>query len=112
MPRLDRLETNAAERNVDPAIFSALNKFVKLQLLVEMAKVEVALELHRLARGSYPENLEQLAPEFVAEPPANPKTGQPWNCQSKGNSGYSLLERLERPLGKPRSTRESASAGG
>ncbi len=92
MPRLDRLAKNAAERNVDPSIFSALHKFLNLQLRVEMAKVEVALELHRLARGSYPEKLEQLAPEFVAEPPSNPKTGQPWNYQRKGDSGYSLLD--------------------
>ena len=41
----------------------------------ECARVAVALRLHRLARGTYPDALAALVPEFLSELPKDPMTG-------------------------------------
>lgn len=49
--------------------------YVKLELAG--VRVMIALERHRLARGSYPETLESLFPEALAELPIDPWSGAP-----------------------------------
>lgn len=52
-----------------PPIGSALAKGFHAQMLREMALAGVALERHRRQRGSLPEQLEELVPEFLADVP-------------------------------------------
>jgi hypothetical protein len=46
-------------------------KFIKTEALTRLARTALALERYRLARGSYPEELQSLAPQFVASVPSD-----------------------------------------
>ena len=49
-----------------------------------------ALERHRLARGSYPATLAELAPVFIAAVPADVFTGQPLGYTRTPDGGFKL----------------------
>ena len=49
-----------------------------------IALVAVALERFRLSHGRYPDDLDELAPAFLAVLPADPYTAQPLRHQGTG----------------------------
>jgi hypothetical protein len=62
---------------VFPAIASGIKKFAMMQSQVDMARVACALERFRLAHGNYPEALDALAPQFIAQLPHDIINGEP-----------------------------------
>ncbi|MBM3882560.1 MAG: hypothetical protein FJ387_23025 [Verrucomicrobia bacterium] len=59
-----------------PAIVPSGFRAAQEQTAIAQARLAVALERHRLARGSYPEALRSLVPEFLDRLPVDPVTGQ------------------------------------
>jgi len=53
------------------------DQFPRALLLARLAAAACALERHRLARGSYPATLAELAPAFFNAVPLDTFTGQP-----------------------------------
>ncbi|HEV2693728.1 MAG TPA: hypothetical protein VG347_12625 [Verrucomicrobiae bacterium] len=52
-------------------------KFARIQSELDLARVACALERYQLAHGNYPETLETLAPQFIAQVPHDLINGQP-----------------------------------
>jgi len=73
-----------------PATGKAMDKTARAQTTVKLASVACALERYRLARGSYPETLGQLAPQFAASLPLDPMVNQPFRYQ-RTDDGWFLL---------------------
>lgn len=72
-----------------PALDRSFDKSIGAQHRVELAKVAIALERHYLAHHSYPENLAELAPNFLSAPPMDPMTGEQWKYTRLG-TGFRL----------------------
>jgi hypothetical protein len=60
-----------------PERFGLAEKCAKAQASVDLARVACALERYRLAHGAYPEKLDVLALQFIAQLPHDVITGQP-----------------------------------
>jgi hypothetical protein len=54
----------------------AATRFPQIQTLVNQALIACALERYRRAHGQFPESLDGLAPQFVAEVPRDVSSGQ------------------------------------
>jgi hypothetical protein len=67
---------NLAERLFLPALGGAVKRFASGQSSVDLARVAIALERYRLAHGAYPESLDVLAPQFIAQLPHDIINGQ------------------------------------
>ena len=87
MPKI-RNDANEYFKKLNPgpwngiALFSADlrscgRKFAYGQNSINMARVACALERYRLAQGEYPETLDALAPQFIAQIPHDVIGGQP-----------------------------------
>ena len=50
---------------------SSRNEFVFAQTILDQARLAIALERWRLARGAYPETLAELVPDFIAAVPVD-----------------------------------------
>jgi hypothetical protein len=62
---------------VIPAINASVTKIARIQSQVDLARVACALERFRLAHGNYPETLDALVPQFIAQLPHDLINGQP-----------------------------------
>jgi hypothetical protein len=60
-----------------PAISAAVMKIARIQTQLDLALVACALERYRLAHGEYPETLQALAPQFIAQLPHDLINSQP-----------------------------------
>ena len=69
----------------------APDNFIKTQLLVEQARIAVALERYRLTHGAYPPSLDPLSPDFLSTDLLNPQTGAPWDYQRSEDGGFALF---------------------
>ena len=67
------------------------------------AEIAVALRRYRIARGSYPEDLNALVPDYLPAVPIDPFTGKPPVYQRK-DAGFTLESQryMSRALPKPR----------
>jgi hypothetical protein len=68
---------NLLERLMLPALGNAAKKFAYGQASADLARTAIALERYRLAHGEFPEALDALAPQFVAQVPHDVIGGQP-----------------------------------
>ncbi len=73
-----------------PALDSAFAKAVEIQHRIELTKVAIALERYRIAHDAYPEQLAELAPQFVASEPIDPMTGSAWDYTRTAPNGFIL----------------------
>lgn len=73
-----------------PALGKAAKKFAFGQNAVNLARVAIALERHRLAHGSYPESLDALAPTYLAKLPHDLINGQPLKYRREANGSFTL----------------------
>jgi hypothetical protein len=62
---------------VFPAVAASVNKYAMIQSWLDLARVACALERYHLAQGNYPEALDALAPQFIAQLPHDLINGQP-----------------------------------
>jgi len=61
--------------------------YILMQTRLDHARLVCALERYRMARGTYPENLTDLVPEFIAAEPRDVYARAPYHYQSlKGKS--------------------------
>jgi len=60
-----------------PDLDSCARRFAYAQAAVDLARTAMGLERYRLAHGGYPESLDALAPQFVAEVPHDVIDGKP-----------------------------------
>jgi len=60
---------NVIERLRQPWLGGGAEKFAYGQASVNLARTAIALERHRLAHGEFPESLDALAPQFIAQAP-------------------------------------------
>ena len=60
-----------------PGLANSPRRFAWAQAAVNLARTASALERYRLAHGKYPEALDALAPQFIAEVPHDPIGAQP-----------------------------------
>lgn len=72
-----------------PALDTAMLRACQAQAFTQLAIAACALERHRLARGSYPESLAALAPEFGPLPP-DPMNGQPFRYERTADGYFRL----------------------
>jgi hypothetical protein len=87
-PRLEKLDARRANaptaaHKLMPATRSTIILFQKSQALLRTAAVALALERHRLAKGTWPENLTDIAPECLHAVPADPFDGKPLRYKKK-----------------------------
>ena len=70
---------------------------VQLQANVRVVRAGLALLRHKAAHGAYPATLAEIDPEFLAEIPSDPFTGQPlvYRPEADGFALYSLGENLQ-----------------
>ena len=81
---------NFIERLLLPALGNAAKKFAQGQNAVNMARAAIALERYRLAHGEYPESLDALAPQFIAQVPHDVINGQPLHYRREANGQFVL----------------------
>jgi hypothetical protein len=60
-----------------PAMGNAEKKFAQAQVVADEARVACALERYRLAKGTYPETLAAMEPQFIQNAPVDIFSGQP-----------------------------------
>ncbi len=72
-----------------PALTGVMPKASRAQVFTQLAIAACALERHWLARGSYPESLAALAPEFGPLPP-DPMSGQPFRYERTADGRFRL----------------------
>ena len=68
---------NIFERVMLPALGAAVKKFAYGQASVDLARTAIALERYRLVHGAFPETLDALAAQFIAQVPHDVIGGQP-----------------------------------
>lgn len=64
--------------------------YLRLQILVDQARLACALERCRLARGAYPATLAELVPEFIDAAPIDIYAGAPYRYQRVGTASFRL----------------------
>lgn len=73
-----------------PAIAASVMKFAIIQSQVNLARVACALERYRLAKENYPETLDALAPQFIAQLPHDLINGQPLHYRRTDDGRFIL----------------------
>ena len=73
-----------------PAVSKSVIKFAVIQTDLDLARVAGALERFRLAHGDYPESLDQLTPQFIAQLPHDIINGQPLQYHRAADNKYVL----------------------
>jgi len=72
------------------ALFSVAKKVAFTQSEIDLARVGCALERYRLAHGAYPESLDALEPQFIAQVPHDVINGQPLHYRLEPNGLFVL----------------------
>jgi hypothetical protein len=70
----------------DPVNFTAAVS----QTTANQAALACALERYRLANGQFPKTLDALTPQFIAHPPNDVITGQPYKYRLAANGQFIL----------------------
>jgi len=73
-----------------PAIVTIIKKIAFAQSIVDLARVGCALERYRLVHGEYPQTLNALTPQFIAEVPHDIINGQPLHYRLRPDGQFIL----------------------
>jgi hypothetical protein len=73
-----------------PAWSNIVKKFAAIQSTIDLARVACALERYRLAHGDYPDTLDTLMPQFIAQVPHDIIGGQPLHYRREANGQFVL----------------------
>lgn len=73
-----------------PALATASMRSAQAQVSVDLARVAIALERHRLALGGYPEKLDALAPRFLPQVPHDLINGEPLRYRRTADGTFLL----------------------
>jgi len=86
-----------------PALSDIERKYAYAQSTADQTRMACALERHRMARGTFPDSLDALVPEFLPALPQDVMNGQPLHYRLNGDGGYvlySVASNLEDDGGK------------
>ncbi len=73
-----------------PSLDSAVNKVARTETLKQLTIAAIALERHRLAKGSLPDNLAELVPTWLSKLPIDPMDGETLRYQKMENGEFLL----------------------
>jgi len=73
-----------------PALGNYARKVAYGQIAANLARTAIALERYHLAHGGYPETLEALAPQYIAQVPHDIIGGQPLKYRPETNGQFVL----------------------
>ncbi len=73
-----------------PSLPTTSRKCAREQISVDLARTAIALERYRLAHGEFPESLDALAPQFVAQVPHDVIGGKPLKYRREANGQFTL----------------------
>ena len=73
-----------------PAISATVRKIAAIQASIDLARVACALERYHLAHNEYPETLDALAPQFIAQLPHDIINGQPLHYRRTDDGKFVL----------------------
>jgi tetratricopeptide (TPR) repeat protein len=73
-----------------PALGASGRKSSREQISVDLARTAIALERYRLAHGEYPESLDALVPQFIAQVPHDVIGGQPLKYRREADGQFIL----------------------
>ena len=85
-----RSRYNMAALMVCPCFGRLAGKFIEVHSSIDLARVACALERYRLAHNEYPENLDALAPPFIAAIPLAVINGQPLHYRRTAGGNFVL----------------------
>jgi hypothetical protein len=68
-------------------------RFPHAQTLINQARVACALERYRLVHGQFPESLDTLVPQFLAELPRDAAAGEPFRYRRTDDGRFLLYAR-------------------
>jgi len=72
------------------AVESVEIRFVQMATVTDQARLACALERFRIARGSFPQALSELTPDFLASLPAEIVNGEPYRYRRTGDGSFVL----------------------
>ncbi|MDD5139412.1 MAG: hypothetical protein PHY43_04015 [Verrucomicrobiales bacterium] len=81
---------NVQARMIFPAVGKAVIKFALIQSQVDLARTACALERFSLAHGNYPETLDALVPQFIAQLPHDIINGKPLHYRRTDDGKFVL----------------------
>ena len=81
---------NWYERIMLPSLGHSAMKFAYAQASVDLARTAIALERYRLAHGDYPEALDALTPQFIAQVPHDVIGGLPLKYRRTSDGQFVL----------------------
>ena len=70
--------------------FESAKKIIPAQTQLDLARIAIALERHRLAKETYPETLDALAPRFLEKIPRDVINVQPLHYRRTGDGKFLL----------------------
>ena len=73
-----------------PVLGNVVKKFASIQSTIDLARVACALERYRLAHGEFPETLDTLSPQFIAQVPHDIINGEPLHYRREANGQFVL----------------------
>ncbi len=87
---VNRSPFNLIVRMLLPAIGKATDKADRAQTIAQMAIIACALERHRLAHGTFPATLGELAPAYLTKVPTDWMSGEPFHYQRTEDGWFRL----------------------
>ncbi len=87
---LNGMPWNYFDRAFLPALGAAQRKFAYYQETADLAQLGCALERYRLAHKQFPETIDALAPQFIAQIPHDVIGGQPLHYRRKTDGKFLL----------------------
>jgi len=73
-----------------PALDKTAEKSARAQTYLNLARIAIALERHRLINGQFPEALEALVPKFITQLPHDVINGQPLKYRRMDDGSFIL----------------------
>jgi hypothetical protein len=77
-------------RMLAPAFVPVVKRIAFDQSIIDLAHIACALERYRLAHGAYPQTLDALTPQFIAEVPHDIINGQPLHYRLRPDGQFIL----------------------
>ncbi|MEO6847127.1 MAG: hypothetical protein ABI254_07705, partial [Chthoniobacterales bacterium] len=73
-----------------PALKGAVMKSIEAQALIDMARIACVLERYKIARGIYPEKLDQLVPDYIEKLPNDIASAKPYRYRLDAPDKFTL----------------------
>ncbi|MEO6845646.1 MAG: hypothetical protein ABI254_00190 [Chthoniobacterales bacterium] len=73
-----------------PTIQSVARKLIETQARIDTARIACALERCKMAKESYPENLNQLVPDFIEKLPNDVASGKSYHYRRNAPDNFTL----------------------